>query len=516
MKTRKTIILLSFMLVALYNIQAQDFLPMLNDNYMGINQVVLQPASIADSKFKIDINIVSINGDLYNDFIQFKREGIINPLGIITNKNWWDDYSFLTKHSDEARNAFFNLTVMGPGFMISLPKDFAIGFTSKLRNIINIDGIGDALGRSIYEDFAYKPAWNIWHHDKDIRFIHHLYADYGLTVARKLYSDNNHQIKGGITVKLLQGLGASYMQIDDFYYMIHQPNSSASKADYVSWNTPYAYLGFSDNWGHYNTSGDFEFDWKYKFISKPSLGLDIGAVYEFRKNSGEAGNKTAENSYNEASGANKYFLKVGVSVIDIGKLRYDRFYSNDFKIASTPDYKSRYDNGDNSIPNNTYWMNIRDVSFDFPPYYLFYDTLTLRESSIKGVEFNKKSSEKFDIQLPTAFSLQVDVNPYKCFYVNLTTYTALHQTYGNTSNSHYISTYSLTPRIEQQWYSVMLPLTVNQYGKLNLGLGVRASYVYFGINNIFSGLLNNTFGTNFYLGAKIPIWYSKDNNGGCK
>ncbi len=80
MKARKTIILLSFMLVALYNIQAQDFLPMLNDNYMGINQVVLQPASIADSKFKIDINIVSINGDLYNDFIQFKREGIINCL----------------------------------------------------------------------------------------------------------------------------------------------------------------------------------------------------------------------------------------------------------------------------------------------------------------------------------------------------------------------------------------------------------------------------------------------------
>ena len=121
----------------------------------------------------------------------------------------------------------------------------------------------------------------------------------------------------------------------------------------------------------------------------------------------------------------------------------------------------------------------------------------------------KASSDKFTIKLPTALSLQVDVNIVKGLYVNLTTFTGLHQGFGESGNSHYMSNYSITPRYEHKWFSVALPVQYNEFQKVNVGLGVRAAFVYFGISNLFTGVFEDPYGSNFYVGVKIPIFQQK-------
>lgn len=53
---KNPVLILVFLTGSVGILPAQDFLPALNDNYMGINQVTLQPASIVDSRFKVDVN----------------------------------------------------------------------------------------------------------------------------------------------------------------------------------------------------------------------------------------------------------------------------------------------------------------------------------------------------------------------------------------------------------------------------------------------------------------------------
>jgi outer membrane protein OmpA-like peptidoglycan-associated protein len=101
----------------------------------------------------------------------------------------------------------------------------------------------------------------------------------------------------------------------------------------------------------------------------------------------------------------------------------------------------------------------------------------------------------------------VDLYLLKGLYVNITTYTALNQGYSTKPNSHYVSNYSITPRYERKWYSVSVPVIINQYKKLDVGLGVRAGAVYFGVNNLFSNVFSDPYGMHWYVGLKVPIPY---------
>jgi len=486
---------------------AQDFLPILNENYMGINQAVLQPAAIVDSRFKVDVNVFGFNNDIYNNMIRFKTYEMFK----LGDSHWWDNATYLNDANGEDKSAFVSQTVLGPSFLVTLTPKHAIGFTYKARNIINLDDMSESLARSIYTDFKSPEYFDTWYHDQDLRAVNHIFADYGLTYATEIFNNGANYMKTGITVKLLQGMSGAYLQADDFYYYFYQQDQEAQDADYMSWNSPYVNSGISSNWNWGSGENDaYKTGMVYNFTAKPSVGLDLGLVYEFRP-------KYKDYRYNmdgqtdlERQDKNKYLLKVGVSVVDIGRLRYEKAYnSQDFVANFTSDYLERYNSNNNSVPDPTYWMDIEEVTFGTPPYVNFSDTMYRRAQIDHGVTLTSQNEEKFDIKLPTALSLQVDVNIIAGLYVNLMTYTGLHQSFTNDGNSHYMSNYSLTPRYEHKWFSVAVPVQYNEFQKVNVGLGIRAAFVYFGINNLFSGLFDDPYGSNVYFGVKIPIFQGK-------
>ena len=484
--------------------RAQDFLPTLNDNFMGINQAFLQPAAIADSRFKVDFNVGGFSNDIYNDAMRFRSRWVLDPTGIVYNDDWWDENTYLKPANGKVKTVFMSQSLLGPGFLASIGKEnkYAMGFTSRVRSITNADDIDEPLFGLIYSNYSDTKYFNKWYHDKDMRAVQHIFGDYGLTYAMVVLERGEHFLKAGGTLKLLQGIASSYMQTDNLYYYYNGEEYPGAKP--ISLNSSYVYGGLSDNWGYYDEQGVYNFAVNYQLTAKPSVGLDLGAVYEFRR---EVIKDTIDRS--KRPDKNKYFVKVGISLLDIGRLKYEKDYnSSDLMMAFTPDYLNRYNIGDNNVPGNTYWMDGSNVNFTYWDYVNFADSMYHRSINGQGVEKAENDKQEFTVRLPAAISLQVDLNLFlEGLYVNLTTFSALNQGFSRKPNSHYVSNYSITPRYEHKWYGVSVPVQVNQYKKLEVGLGVRAGVVYFGVNNLFSNVFSDPYGIHAYVGVKVPVPY---------
>ena len=514
---RKFILKLAYFAFPLLSL-GQDFLPVLNDNYMGINQVFLQPAAIADSRYKTDWNVAGFNNDIYNDAIRFRSRWILYPGQIITNDNWWDENTYMEDANGEDKSMFMAQSVLGPGFMANLDSSskYSIGFTSRVRSITNIDGMDEPLFRLMYSNYNEEKYYNKWYFDETMRAMQHVFGDYGLTYAQVIPVSKNtdHFFKAGVTIKLLQGIASSYLQTEELYYYFN--GEAYPEAKPVSWNSPYAEAGLSDNWGDIDENGNYSFSMNYQFTAKPSVGFDFGAVYEFRKDFikkriNDSTKVLKEPDRKARPDLNKYFLKVGFSLLDIGSLTYQKDYSSsDLITYFTPDYLDRYNTGDNSVPDNTYWIDGDEVEFNYENYVAFSQEMHRRSLNGEGVMKDATNKESFYVKLPAAISLQADINLFlEGLYVNVTTYWPIKTGYDHAPNPHYISNYSITPRYEHKWYGFQVPVQINRYGNLSVGLGLQAGVFYMGVNNLFSNAFNDPNGINAYVGVKVPV-YQKD------
>ncbi len=489
-------------------VRSQDFLPTLSDNYMGINQVILQPAAVADNRFQRDFSLIGFNCDIFNDAMRYRSKWMLNPLGVLTNKKWWDENTYLDAPNGQQKNFYMSQSIMGPGFLVSIGEKHGFGFTFRLRSITNTDDLIEPLFHSIYTQYKEEDYWNKWYYDEEMRSVQHIFGDYGLVYGAELMNRGPHFMKAGATLKILQGIAAAYVQAEGLYF--YYDGAEGTEAEPISWNSPYVYGGLSGNWGSYDEDGNYDYFITYKLTSKLSVGMDVGLVYEFRPDFKQYKYNVDGRRYLNRKDRNKYLFKVGFSLLDVGRLKYKKEY-NSFNLAAsfTPDYAQRYANGDNSVPTNTEWLDVDKASFSFLEYVNFVDTLYQRYLTGRGVEKLDGDPGYFYTKLPTSFSFQLDVKAYRFIYVNLTTFTGLNQGFRQVPNSHYISNYSITPRFETRWLTVSVPIQYNQYQKLNIGLGVRTAFVYFGITNLFSALVKDSHGLNIYIGGKLPIFQGK-------
>jgi hypothetical protein len=501
-------LLLFLSLITAGTARAQDFFPLLNDNYAGINQAPLQPAAIVDSKFDRDFNLLGFNCDIYDDAMLFNSKWLRSPFSVLTTKGWWDKNTYLDKPNGKDKNFFMSQSIMGPAFLVSIGEKHAVGFTYRLRSITNTDDLCEPLFRSVYSEYNDPEQWDKWYFDQTMRSVQHIFGDYAFIYATEVWNDGPNFMKVGGAVKLLQGIASAYVQTDSLFFY-YDPNSGPTGHG-ISWNSPYVNGGLSGNWGYYDQSNNFDYSMNYQTTDKPSVGLDLGVVYEYRPDYKQYKYNVDGKRYRERKDRTKYLFKVGASILDIGRLKYKKMYNSfNMTVTSTPNYLNKYYYNDNSLPQNTYWMDVRTTSFSFLEYASFVDSLYHRSLRDEGVEKVADDPGYFKVKLPTAASLQVDVKVYHRFFVNLTTFTALNQGYSRVPNSHYISIYTLTARYENKWITVAVPFQINEYHKFNVGLGIRTPFFYIGVNNFLSSMFKDRPGLNIYFGVKLSVFNTR-------
>ena len=193
----------------------------------------------------------------------------------------------------------------------------------------------------------------------------------------------------------------------------------------------------------------------------------------------------ARNVFFERRNENKYKLKVGLSVRDLGSVKFKKWqYSRDFMV--------------NGMVNGHMFDNIEsmeDIS-----------NFINNSSFITPIE----GKDIYRMSLPTTISMQVDYNIYKNLYINFTPNIALRQGSDTYAKIHSYSNVSLTPRYETAMFGVSVPIQYSTFNGFAAGAGLRLGPIWLGSNNIFNTLAGQEIDKiNIQMLVKLPIPYVK-------
>ncbi len=444
----KKLFLMSFVLLAMTSVKSQSYIGFLTDNYSGVHGVINNPANIVDSRFKTDINLVGASAFLGNDYY-----------GVNFNEVFKEGYKIedqATTFIKDQNNLVGNFDILGPAFMFNINEKNSIALHSRIRvttNVNNLKGetivaldelLGENNNFNVNQGTAFASA-NTW-------------AEIGATYARVLMNDNEHFLKGGLTLKYLKGIGNSYAGVNDL--VLNYDADAVINGD----------LGSVETTGDisYGYSSNFEdpddLDIETLNIGANGFGFDLGFVYEWRP---DYKNLVAKD-------VNKYKLKFGLSLTDLGSISYDGV-------------------------EESYNLNNTLSQIDF-------ENIDLDELENFYVEIAKATSE--NSVLPTAIHANVDLHVKKQFYLNLNTDFSL-TSKEKLNRSRVANIVSLTPRFESKWFSFYSPVSYAQHSGFQWGAGLRAGPLYVGSGSILTALMSETKVLDAYVGLKIPLFHSK-------
>ncbi len=452
-------------------LHAQDYIGFTTSNYAGVNKVHYNPASIADSRFKADISLFGFSTFIGNNYIGIDRVALFNP-------ERFDDPDFADKYLVRSTNkksysAYVGLNLQLPSFMVTItPKD-AIAFTSRIRSVTNVNGAEQPFLDLAWESFKFQPNWNQNFTQKRLEIQTNTWAEYGFSYGRVILDKKEHFLKGGITLKLLQGLGSAYLFGKDVEYKF-------TNADTLSiFNADIRY-GHSSNF----TSDGLQ-NFGYKFVANPTIGVDFGFEYEWRPKYADYQYEMDGKSELWRRDKNKYKLKAGFAITDLGGTRYEKGGQGRNFTANVSD-----------MPTNVF-NNIKDV-----------ETLDSTFNSIFATSADDKG--RFRMGMPTMLSLQIDYNVWKGFYINFSPFISLTSGRRDDTKTRMWNNYALTPRYEMKWFGVYLPNSYNTLTGFNSGISLRLGPVVIGSGTIFSSLGKKAVReTDVHLLFKIPIPYGK-------
>jgi len=456
-----------FLLLSVSHSYSQEFLPFASSNYAGITGVQLQPASIADSRYKFDLAISSTSIGFTNNFYVIDPYLFWHPK-IVKDLDFESPY-FSRNLNGNDKSGIVTLKQDIFSFMISLSDKDAIAFTPSVRTILNIDNLTENLALQLDNLDSEPDLYDIRLNNEDVNAQVNAWVEYGFTYARVIIDKEKHFLKAGTTLKVNQGLGSAYMFIGDLNYEVNG-------TDTVSFYNSYTNYGASDN--------IVKEDFSYRFNANPSLSFDFGLVYEYRpdwmKYKYDMDGKT--NIWRRDM--DKYLFRIGFTVSDLGNVRYRRNeLSRDFKA----DIHNWY-TGDLEI------TSIADLNATIDSTFTYYDI-----------------PDKYNMSLPICLSLQADLRVASGLYVNFTPFLALNRGSDNVTKVHYLSSFNIVPRYEKAWFGVSLPVQYNAYKQWNIGLGLRLGAFWVGWNDMFSMMVSSKsrYGSSFSMVMKIPLLYGK-------
>lgn len=459
----------------LSRVEAQDFLPFSISNYSGVSGVHIQPASIADSRYKFDMVLTGFSFEAANNYLALKRQAIFQPK-LWDEKQFGTDYVYRTINGNDKQGMVSTIAML-PSFMVNLSPKSALAFSSRIRGQINIDRLSEDLAEVMAESFDNPDFYQVTLNNSNLSAQTNWWAEFNFTYAQVIpLASDKHFLKGGITLKYLQGIASGYSFIRDLSFRLEERDViSVFKSDV--------------NYGISGKLDTKEFD-PFDFVSDPGFGMDVGFVYEYRPNIERYRYNMDGKEGLLRPDKDKYLLRIGLSLLDVGGINFKKeFHSQDF----TADIQ-------NWDLTQVKLNSIED----------FNDTLRNR------FNFGQSVDESFRMRLPTALSLQVDYNLGKGFYVNMTPYLAFRKGTEISSKTHYFTTVSVVPRYEAKWFGAGIPMQIDENGKARAGLALRLGPVWVGSNSILSNVMSSkTYNADAYVMLKIPIFRNipKDRDG---
>lgn len=513
----KNLILGSLLILFVSNVNGQNYLGVNTSNYAGVMGNDINPASFVDGRFSFDLNLFSTNFNLYQNFgyfdAKYMRDAQQNRFG---ESYWWINsfkdtifegwgaqpfeqfnlepfsegiikhlYDTLTK---SPRGIYMNYQLDLLNFAFHITPKFSVGFNAKLRSMTNIDNIDPKLAVLAESGLDTSDLWGRTLPEELLNLNHMTWTEYGINLGHVLQDRNEHFLKVGADLKYMQGYSAAYVYTDNFKYgLVDEDTSFFLQGDFA--------YGYSNNFdklvaGNIETNG-FGLP---RPSSKSGYGVDLGVVYEWRPKYKKYKFDMDGKSNLWMKNKNKYDLRIGASLLDLGALRFTKGgLSRDFSV----DVNRKFDL--NQFQSATGGL----VEFDK----IIDSLITQSLDPTEWVAGAKDTTSTFWVQTPSALSIQVDYHIWKYFYVNATGMLNLISP-KRQAKVKMANQFSITPSFDYSWFGIHVPISMNEYSGFKAGIATRLGPLTLGMTDFRTLFARGQVrGLEFYTGVRVPVLY---------
>ncbi|MCS7189850.1 MAG: DUF5723 family protein, partial [Bacteroidia bacterium] len=470
-------------------LQAQQYYPFAMGSSAGVLNAQINPALIAESRYRFDLLFFGSSLNLTNNYVGAKRElltdflrGKFNDTADIRRVYLEDDYQ-----NPSLKHVRLEQQLLLPSFLLTLGRRSAIAFNFRLRSRLSLNNVDHRLAKLAYEELVYPPYWNSWIEGRDLSFQYVTYYDVALSYGRVILNTGAHLLKAGVTLKYLHGVYGAYFYVDKvrFRYQFYNDDSLAIEP------------GSRFYWGH---AANVDYNIYEKFRDRPidqqtgfSLGGDIGLVYEFRPRyaryvydmDGEVGLERRDRD--------RYTLRLGVSLQDIrSRMRFVKGpLSNQIEINA------------NNLSNALHEWDLRRVKFG--SIRDFNDTLRRRF----GIA---DSDPNFILRMPPTMNLQLDWHIAGPFYLGAMGSFPFGKRLDVVRTPR---TYSIYPRLETPYFALGIPFSLNDLGEKLWGIALKVGPIVVGTNSlnwVFGHRVLRTIDFFFMFKSGIPYQRPRDSD----
>jgi hypothetical protein len=437
------------------------------ERYAGIYSATINPANTADNPNGWEVSLFTAEAFFDNNYTFLRKTSLQNALRNTDKIVSVEDTSrenpppadaiFLDYFNGKHKmHAVAQTRVTGPGFSFRFGERNVIGLSMALRSEVSSYKIPGILAYRTISDLPRNQAINI----PPAGLAGMVWGEIGAHYSRS-NTDSDLHTAWGISPKFLIGYEGFYTR-------------AQSSFDYTQRQGDTVAFGSAD-WDYALTMGNVT-DPDNAKLRKQGTGMGLDAGFTWAQTAGDA--------------AEGYAWRLGISLLDLGFVRF-RNNAERHHIAfdtlltvSDADFPSR-DNASEVL---------QDVSQAF---------LGDPAASLRG--------RSFAIGLPTALSVQFDAQVAKNVYVSglIVQRAPLLQYSVKRPN-----TLAVVPRFEHRWGSVSLPVVLDDWQSLRVGLAARLGWLYLGSDNLGSFFQKQKLmGADFYVGLKINAFSLHFNQG---
>jgi outer membrane protein OmpA-like peptidoglycan-associated protein len=449
---QKSVVFLLGMLVCM-TAYSQSFIGYGYDNYSGVNGVLLNPGVLADSKYKVNINLFAVSAFAGNNAYEIDRSKLLGfHFSGLKEGNGYDKVA-----NTDFKYLYFNTDLIGPSATINLTKKDAIGIITRMRTIGNEYNLGNPLFQLL--GTANPTFYNTSILNRSLHAKVNAFAEAGVSYGRVLMKTDHAEVKLGITGKYISGIAFGSFSTGPLQMEIDPTNTIIDMTGTVT-------AQYSSNLDNLGSGGSIQNALNTQ--AGHGFGGDIGLVYEVKRHDNPSEEK----------------FRLGFSITDIGQMSYHNSPNGAVYTLNVDGHNTSELEKQGNESMNAYFTRLKTgglINATGPP-------------------------NMATVKLPTAIHVNFDYNIFERLYINADVLVnMLSET--NPVSPNYVTTATLTPRLEKKWISIYSPVSYNVQGQLNWGAGVRIGPLFAGSGSVLSSMLKNKItSADAHIGLTIPIF----------
>lgn len=434
--------LLVLLVAAGRNSYAQSFVGPHISQFDPLKAVYFNPAALPNSEMRWQVNILSADISVGNDFLR-----VATLKGIFKD---FDPYNFFEVNMDgRSKNLNINSDIRGPGFMLNFGKN-SIAVGTRIREVASVNDLNEDLAYSLFHHYndlmSYVPEFK----NENTSAAVNAYAEYSVAFARKLIDKKMHEVSVGVNFKILDKI---------FYSTFNGRNIQFNKYEGVLDRSVNVHQSEFD----LIVSDDYEDD-KFKHDWRPDgWAIDAGVEYAFKP----------------TKLFGKYLVKVGIALNDFGTLK-QQYGANSYHFRGN----------NKNVPANSLMDEDGNLhSFD---------------QILDSVGTRTPTTGKLKITLPSVMHFYVDVKALPKLYVYAGVQVNPYRFKERVGLANLPSRFTIVPRFEMKRIGLYAPLSWDKYEDFSSGVGFRFAQFSVGSANIISSAIKNDFkGVDIYFSLSI-------------